>query len=230
MQGILGFTATETGIVLFPAGIAILVGIGICGALIQKGFDPRILIGMGIAIFILANWDLGHLSPQSDAHSTLLGQVLRGLGIGFLFIPVSVTAYSTLRGAQIAQGTALWNLSLQLGGSLGIAALNTYVVNMAAFHRANLVGFLFNGDVTLADRQSGMAQSLLLHGYGTAQAQTGALGMIDGAVQAQALTMAYNNAFVMIGIAFCVRLSRYSNPAKAQKRARLRWQCTDRRA
>ena len=202
VQGILGFTATETGVILFPAGLAILVGIGICGALIQKGFDPRVLIGVGIATFMLANWDLGHLSPQSDAHSTLMGQVLRGLGIGFLFIPVSVSAYSTLKGAQIAQGTALWNLSLQLGGSLGIAALNTYVVNMTAYHRAVLAGDLFAGDTTLADRQSGLAQSLTAHGYGLAQAHSTALGMIDQVVNAQAQTMAYNNAFVLIGIAF----------------------------
>ncbi len=201
VQGILGFTATETGIILFPAGLAILLGIGICGALIQKGFDPRILIAAGIAIFMLANWDLGHLSPQSDGHSTLLGQALRGLGIGFLFIPVSVTAYSTLKGADIAQGTALWNLSLQLGGSIGIAALNTYVVNMTAYHRANLVGFLYSG-ATLTDRQNGLAQTLAGHGYGLAQAHSGAIGLIDQAVQAQAMTLAYNNAFIMIGIVF----------------------------
>ncbi len=202
VQGILGFTATETGIVLFPAGIAILLGIGVCGTLIQKGFDPRILIGIGIAVFILANWDLGHLSPQSDAHSTLVGQVLRGLGIGCLFIPVSVTAYSTLEGAQIAQGTALWNLSLQLGGSLGIAALNTYVVNMTAYHRAGLTGFLFSGNSALTERQSGLAQSLVSQGYGAAQAHTTALTIIDNLVNTQAQTMAYNNAFVLIGIAF----------------------------
>ena len=202
VQGILGFTATETGVILFPAGLAILLGIGVCGTLIQKGMDPRILIGIGIATFMLANWDLGHLSPQSDAHSTLMGQVLRGLGIGFLFIPVSVSAYSTLKGAQIAQGTALWNLSLQLGGSLGIAALNTYVVNMTAYHRAVLTGDLFAGDGTFTARQDGLAQSLLAHGYGLAQAHSTALGMIDQIVQAQAQTMAYNNAFVLIGIAF----------------------------
>ena len=202
VQGILGFTATETGVILFPAGLAILVGIGICGALIQKGFDPRILIGVGIATFMLANWDLGHLSPQSDAHSTLMGQVLRGLGIGFLFIPVSVSAYSTLKGAQIAQGTALWNLSLQLGGSLGIAALNTYVVNMTAYHRAILTGDLFSGDMALVERQGGLARSLMAHGYGLAQAHSTALGIIDSTVNAQAQTMAYNNAFLLIGIAF----------------------------
>ncbi len=202
VQGILGFTATETGIILFPAGLAILAGIAVCGALIQKGFDPRILIGVGIATFMLANWDLGHLSPQSDAHSTMLGQVLRGLGIGFLFIPVSVSAYSTLKGEQIAQGTALWNLSLQLGGSLGIAALNTYVVNMTAYHRATLTGGLFSGDTTLTGRQDGLAQSLVAHGYGLAQAHTTALNIIDNLVQSQAQTLAYNNAFVLIGTAF----------------------------
>ena len=202
VQGILGFTATETGIVLFPAGIAILFGIGVCGTLIQKGVDPRLLIGFGIAVFILANWDLGHLSPQSDSHATLIGQVLRGLGIGCLFIPVSVTAYSTLKGAQIAQGTALWNLSLQLGGSLGIAALNTYVVNMTAYHRAGLTGFLFSGNSALTERQSGLAQSLVSQGYGAAQAHTTALTIIDNLVNTQAQTMAYNNAFVLIGIAF----------------------------
>ena len=202
VQGILGFTATETGIVLFPAGLAILLGIGVCGALIQKGFDPRILIGVGIAVFIVANWDLGHLSPQSDAHSTLRGQILRGLGIGFLFIPVSVTAYSTLKGAQIAQGTALWNLSLQLGGSLGIAALNTYVVNMTAYHRADLTSFLFSGSAALSERQSGLAQTLVSQGYAASDARTAALGLIDSLVNVQAQTMAYNNAFVMIGFAF----------------------------
>ncbi len=116
--------------------------------------DPRLLIAAGLTIFMAANWELGHLSPQSDGHSTLIGQVLRGLGIGFLFIPVSVTAYSTLKGAQIAQGTALWNLSLQLGGSFGIAALNTYVINMTQFHRVGLVSYLVGGSA-LADRQAG---------------------------------------------------------------------------
>ena len=202
VQGILGFTATETGIVLFPAGIAILFGIGVCGTLIQKGVDPRLLIGVGVAVFILANWDLGHLSPQSDSHSTLLGQVLRGLGIGCLFIPVSVTAYSTLTGAQIAQGTALWNLSLQLGGSLGIAALNTYVVNMTSYHRAHLVESLFSGSAAVTDRQAGLAQSLVSQGYGALDAHSAALGLIDNIVNLQAQTMAYNNAFVMIGAAF----------------------------
>ncbi len=202
VQGILHFTATSTGVVLLPAGLAILGGIAVCSTLIQKGVDPRILIAMGITIFIGANWELGHLSPQSDAHSTLIGQLLRGLGIGFLFIPVSVTAYSTLKGQQIAQGTSLWNLSLQLGGSFGIVVLNTYVVNMTQYHRANLVSSLYQGNLTLAGRQEGIAQGFMQHGYGSLQAHTAALGLIDQTVQAQALTMAYNDAFLLIGTVY----------------------------
>ncbi len=204
VQGILHFTPTETGLVLLPAGIAIEVAIVICGLTLQKGADPRLLIAIGILIFIYANWDLSHLSSLSSGPNTIPGQVLRGLGIGFLFIPVTVTAYSTLKGQAIAQGTALWNLSLQLGGSFGIAALNTYVVNMTQFHRANLVGDLYNGSAALADRQNGLAQTLTggSGGYALAQAKPAALGLIDQAVQTQAQTLAYNNAFLMIGVVF----------------------------
>ncbi len=204
VQGILHFTPTETGLVLLPAGIAIEVAIVICGLTLQKGVDPRLLIAIGILIFIYANWDLSHLSSLSNGANTIPGQILRGLGIGFLFIPVTVTAYSTLKGQAIAQGTALWNLSLQLGGSFGIAALNTYVVSMTQFHRANLVGNLYNGSAALADRQAGLAQSLTgsSGGYALVQAKPAALGLIDQAVQTQAQTMAYNNAFLMIGVVF----------------------------
>ncbi len=202
VQGILGFTATETGFVLFPAGLAILFGIGVCGTLIQKGVDPRLLIAFGIGVFMLANWDLGHLSPQSDAHATQMGQILRGLGIGCLFIPVSVTAYSTLKGEQIAQGTAMWNLSLQMGGSLGIAALNTYVVNMTQFHRAMLTSHFTAGSLPFSERQAGLAQSLIAHGYSADTAHTTAMSILDNLVQSQASTMAYNNAFVLIGVLF----------------------------
>ena len=202
VQGILGFTATETGVVLLPAGIGILSAIVFCGAVIQKGFDPRILIGVGITVFIAANWELGHLSPQSDSHSVLLGQVLRGLGIGFLFIPVSVVAYQSLKGAQIAQGTALWNLALQMGGSLGIAVLNTYVISMTQFHRVDLAGHIGAGDTIFSERQAGLVQSLVAHGVGLPQATNAALGMIEQTVQAQAVTMAYNDAFLLIGTVY----------------------------
>ncbi len=202
VQGILHFTPTETGLVLLPAGLAIEVAIVVCGLTLQKGMDPRLLIAVGIAIFIYANWDLSHLSSLSSGANTIPGQIERGLGIGFLFIPVTVTAYATLKGAAIAQGTALWNLSLQLGGSFGIAVLNTYVVNMTQFHRANLVTNLYSGSHALADRQAGLTQTLTAGGYGLAQAKSGAMSLIDQAVQAQAQTLAYNNAFLLIGVVF----------------------------
>ncbi len=202
VQGILHFTPTETGMVLLPAGIAILLGIAFCGAAIQKGADPRVLILIGIAVFVAANWQLGHLNPQTDAGGTLLGQVLRGLGIGFLFIPVSVSAYATLKGAQIAQGTALWNLSLQMGGSIGIAILNTYVVNMTQFHRSMLVAYLFNGSGNAQERQSQLAAGLMTNGYSIPQAKAGALALMDQTIQVQSTTMAYNDAFLLIAFVF----------------------------
>ncbi len=113
-----------------------------------------------------------------------------------------VTAYSTLKGAQIAQGTALWNLSLQLGGSLGIAFLNTYIVNMTQFHRAMLTSNFTARSLPFSERQAGLAQSLMAHGYAPEKAHTTAMSILDNLVQSQAATLAYNNAFVLIGVLF----------------------------
>lgn len=61
---------------------------------------------------------------------------------------------------------------------------------------------MFSGDAAFAERQEGLAQSLIGHGFGPAQAHTTAVSILDNLVQSQAQTLAYNNAFVLIGTAF----------------------------
>jgi len=94
----------------------------------------------------------------------------------------------------------------QLGGSFGIAVLNTYIVHMTAFHRAELVANLHSGDTTFQARLNGAAGALVAGGYSPAAAQAAALHLLDRAVQAQAMTMAYNNAFILLGLTFLLAL------------------------
>ncbi|WP_165863958.1 DHA2 family efflux MFS transporter permease subunit [Capsulimonas corticalis] len=204
VQTILGFTPTATGLALLPGGIATAVGVIFCGRLLSRGFDPRILIIVGMIIYIAAMWMLGHLTPQSGQSDTQLGLLVRGLGLGLVFIPISTTAFASLKGAQIAQGAALYNLMRQLGGSFGIAILTTYVTNMTQFHRYNLVSSLYQGNVTLDQRINGIAGGLLSKGYSHDAAHAAALGIVSHTVQAQAMTMAYNNAFILLGLSFLI--------------------------
>ncbi len=206
VQGILGFTPTETGLALLPGGLMTALSVIIIGRLLQRGFDPRVSIIVGMFIYIYAMWLLGHLTTQSGEADTQLGLMVRGFGLGLVFIPITTVAFAGLQGADIAQGAALYSLMRQLGGSFGIAVLNTYIVKMTAFHRANLVSNLYSGDSTLQGRLSGTAHALVSAGYGPAEAQAAALHLIDRTVQAQAATMAYNNAFILLGISFLAAL------------------------
>ncbi len=204
-QGILGFTPTETGLVFLPGGLATIVGTILCGQLLNGArplVKPPVLIFFGMVIFAGSQWMLGHLSTQSGIPDTQIGLIIRGAGLGFFLTPVTVASLSTLRGAEIAQGAGLTNLARQLGGSFGIAVINTYVTNHAAYHRANLLSNIFSGNLTLSVRLASITQRFIEHGYSQASAQAASLGALEHAVDAQSLTMAYNDAFILIATVF----------------------------
>lgn len=207
VQNVLGFSSTETGLVLFPGGLASAFGAVVCGRLLngKKALvDPRVLIFIGLAIFSYSMWGLGHLTTQSGVPDTRLALIVRGLGLGFLFTPINFVVFASLKGPEIQQASSFINLSRQLGGSFGIAYLSTYLSDQEAYHRANLVSHVYAGNPELATRQAAAAQSLLAHGLGLAQANAAALGQINVAVVKQSLTMSYNDAFLFVLIAMLV--------------------------
>ncbi len=206
VQTILGFTPTATGLALLPGGIMTALAVIFCGRVLQRGFDARVLIIIGMFVYMGSMWMLGHLTTQSGLSDTQAGLMVRGFGLGLVFIPISTVAFAGLKGAQIAQGSALYNLTRQLGGSFGIAVLNTYIVNMTAYHRAELVANLHPGDAAFQARLDGATGALVGGGFSLPAAQSAALHLLDRAVQAQALTMAYNNAFILLGLTFLLAL------------------------
>jgi DHA2 family multidrug resistance protein len=206
VQNILGFSPTTTGLALIPGGLLTAVSVILAGRLMQRGFDARVLILVGMFIYIGSMWLLGHLTTQSGQADTQLGLMVRGFGLGLVFIPIQTVAFAGLQGAQIAQGSALYNLMRQLGGSFGIAVLTTYITNMTQYHRADIVSSLYSGNQVYQERLSGAAGALMANGYSATAAQAGALHILNGTVQAQASVMAYNNAFILLGITFLVAM------------------------
>ncbi len=206
-QNILHFTPTETGLVLLPGGLATGFGVVVCGRLLNgknSKVDPRFLIWLGMGLFIAGNWMLSRLTTQSGIPDTQNGLLIRGLGLGFLFVPINLVAFSTLKGPEIQQASGLINLTRQLGGSFGIAILSTYISNMTRFHRDHLAENFYSGNPALIERQNALAAQLVTKGYSLSAARQATLGILNGTVQTQASTIAFNNAFVLITIAFVV--------------------------
>ncbi len=208
-QTVLGFTSMQTGLALLPGGIATGVSILVCGAILNRPkalFDVRWIIVFGTVVTMVSMWQLGHLSSESGAADTTAALLLRGLGTGFLFVPINQIAFASLEKREVQQASGLLSLSRQLGGSFGIALLATFVQNHIQLHRVELLGHYSMGNQTFTDRLNGLAAGLMMHGMGAADAQRGALSLLEQGLMRQAMTMSYNDAFLIMLIVNLVTL------------------------
>jgi DHA2 family multidrug resistance protein len=205
VQNILHFTPTETGLVLLPGGIATGIGVIICGRALNgpnPKVDPRVFIFLGMGLFATSMWMLGHLTTQSGVPDTRLALIIRGAGLGFLFTPINLVAFASMRPNEIQQASGLINLCRQLGGSFGIAILGTYIQNQTVFHRNVLAAHLYPGNPALIERQQELQALLISKGYTAAQASQAWVGLLYQQVQREAATMSYNDGFLLILIIF----------------------------
>ncbi|MEP6781555.1 MAG: DHA2 family efflux MFS transporter permease subunit, partial [Gemmatimonadaceae bacterium] len=141
-QGILGFTPTETGLVMMPGGLATAFSALICGILLNGAkpkADARVLIACGVILFAVSMWIMGHLSTAAGEPDVRLALLVRGFGLGLLFVPINNVAYASIQPNEAQQAAGLINLARQLGGAFGIAILANYVNHQTAIHRVDLV-------------------------------------------------------------------------------------------
>lgn len=200
VQGILGFTPTESGLALVPGGIVMGIAVLAGGKFMQLGVQPRNLVIFGIPIACASMWFLGHLTSLSGFDDAQFGMILRGFGLGFVSTPITIAAFAGLRGRQIASGSALLNLCRQLGGSFGIAILGSYVASQTQIHRSILVANIFSGSQPLRERIGMQAAVLSTRGIGSHTANAVAFALVNHSIQRQATTMAYNDAYLLVAM------------------------------
>lgn len=206
-QTILGFTPTETGLALLPGGLATAAAALVCGRLLtgrRPLVDPRILIALGIAIFLVSMWQLGHLTTQAGEPEARRALVIRGLGLGFLFTPINNVAYGALDPRDAQEASGLINLARQLGGSFGIAILSTYLDRHIQLHRADLLTNVYSYNPEVVHRLQAATANLLAHGYSLFDAQRAAPAVLDLTVNRQAAMQSYNDAWMLILASFLI--------------------------
>jgi DHA2 family multidrug resistance protein len=206
-QTLLHFTPTETGLALMPGGLATAFTALICGVLLngpKPKVDPRVLIALGVALFVVSMWDLGHLTTSAGEADVRLALIVRGAGLGFLFTPINNVAYASLKPAEAQQASGLINLSRQLGGSFGIAILATYVTVHSQIHRVDLLANVYPGNALVDERVRMLTANLIAHGYSTEAAQRGAMALLDQQTMRQATMLSYNDAWMLLLLTFIV--------------------------
>jgi len=199
LQGNLRMTAEQTGIVLLPGALATAVSMAVVGRLTNR-FDPRLLITAGALIFAVAAWQLSMITGESGAHDFFWPLILRGLGLGLMFVPATIITLAELAPDELAQGTGLYNFFRQLGGSLGIAGIATLVGRYTSQYRAVLAEHVTASDPTSVVRIEMLTRGFLRSGVDAITARARALAVIDRQITAQASVIAYSRIYVLAAV------------------------------
>ena len=205
-QRLLNFTPTQTGLLLLPGAILALGGLMISARLLQRGISPLAMIFTGIGLFILFSWQMSRLDLSAGRADISVPLIWRGVGLAIITVPLTALAVSGLEPKDMPQGAALNNMMRQLGGSFGIALVNTFLTNRNAVHRTDLVSHLTPGDPLLAERLNGYTSYFITKGAAGLEAQEKALKLLDTAVVRQSNMLSFGDAYLLIGTVFLLAL------------------------
>ena len=136
LQNELGFTAFQSGSLFLPIGFIQGIMAPLAGFLSDK-VNPKIPAMIGIVLLAVSLFINHFLSLFSQTQSVMFSLYLRGLGMGFIFTPLSALALSEVPREKMAQASGLFNVLRQVGGSFGVAIMGTLLTDRTTFHLSN---------------------------------------------------------------------------------------------
>jgi MFS transporter, DHA2 family, multidrug resistance protein len=205
LQGLHGWTANQTGMVILPGAIASAVTMAVVGRNAAR-LDARLTVPVGASLFLFSMWKLSLLSFDAGSQDLFWPLIARGVGLGLIFVPLTGATMAELKTSELAQGTGMFNLTRQLGGSLGIAISATLLSRFTAQSRALLAEHVVTGDPIAMARVDGIARALVAKGMNMLSAKQQALMIIDRQLQGQASVLAFSKLYMLSGLALMAAL------------------------
>jgi DHA2 family multidrug resistance protein len=205
-QRLLGYTAMQTGLLLLPGAIVTLFVLPWVGKIQQRGMPAQIMIFTGFALTALYTFLLSRISLDAGWWTFFGPLVIRGIGLPLCFVPITTLAVSGLHPRDIPQGIALNNMMRQIGGSFGIAIVNTYLAHRMAMNRVGLISHVTQYSSATQLRLNTMIQSFMAKGATMAVAKQQAMAALEGAVTRQTMVKSYLDVFVFVTIFFVLCL------------------------
>jgi DHA2 family multidrug resistance protein len=192
----------------------------IVGKLLQKGIPQQYLAALGMSLFAgFCFFGYSILTPSTGTENFTWMLIIRGVGMGFLFVPITSLSLSSLKGQQIGQGAAFTGMMRQLGGSFGVAIITTMLARQGVFHRNTVIAHLGSADYNVQSRLAGMKASFIAKGLPPNLAEARALHMLDLSVMRQTSVLSYMDIFLYLGVLFtlCVPVLLFIRNKKGQK-------------
>jgi MFS transporter, DHA2 family, multidrug resistance protein len=204
-QSTLGWTAQQSGALMIPASLTTAFMMPVIGQMLQRGVKQQYLVAAGMLIFFIYSfWGYKILTPDTGKDAFFWMLIVRGLGMGMLFIPITTLALSTLKGQQIGQGASFTGMMRQLGGSFGVATITTYLARQNMVHRNDLIGNLDVNNPAVQQRVAGMQHSFMSKGLPSNYALGDTYKSLEYMIAKQAAVLSYMDVFLYLGLMFLI--------------------------
>jgi DHA2 family multidrug resistance protein len=205
LQTLFGYPPLQAGIAMAPRGIGAFFMMPLTGMLMGK-FDARKLLGAGLIVSSASTAWLAGLNLQAGYWDFFWPQILQGIGISLLFVPLTTITMSVVSRERMGNATSLFNLMRNIGGSIGIAMTTTLLER-----RTQTLTSVIGSHVSAYDKASRFVLGAVQHGFtgGGADAHTAlsrTQAVLFGLVQRQAAMVAALRIFQLFGVLFLVAL------------------------
>jgi DHA2 family multidrug resistance protein len=198
LQTLMGYTALESGMALSPRGFGAIASMLVIGRITKK-VDNRFLIFIGFLLVALSSYWFGRITLNMGMSSVVWPNVLNGVGVSFIFVPLTTMAMGTLPAQQLGNATGLYNLFRNIGGSVGISLVTTFLARDAQVHQTMMAAHVTPYDPALQQRLHQAAGSLASH-FGEHDAIARAYQLICNSVLGQAQLWSFVDNFRWVAL------------------------------
>lgn len=199
LQLMLGYTSYNSGVATAPLGLGAMVSMIVVGYLVSR-IDARPIVVLGFVTFVVSAFMLSRIDLTISPWSVFWPQILAGTAIGFLFVPCSMLGTAPLRRDEIGSATGFMNLMRNVGGSVGIAMVSTYLVRRSQAHQTFLGEHLTPESPLVRQATLGLQHYIHIHQGNSGTGPGPALGMLYRMLQQQSYLLAFTDVFLGLAV------------------------------
>jgi DHA2 family multidrug resistance protein len=194
VQSEYGYDATTAGLILSPGGLGVVILMPIAGRLVNY-IPVRYLVAFGMACSSLGMWLTTHITPQSSYETFVFMRVIQTIGLPFLFVPISTLAFRDIPPAKSSNGSAIFAMSRNLGGSIGIATLTSFVTRHQQIHQTALAAHLNASSTVYNGLLNSYVRAIMDRGNTLAAATHSAMAKLYQELLHQSDILAFSDGF-----------------------------------
>lgn len=202
MQTLLGWTATTAGIWNSPRGVGTALCMPLVGYLLGKGWDERWMLVFGFVVAGTAFFGYSRMTLESGTWDIFWYQITQGVGMGFLFVPLTTLTMSPVPRQEMGYATSLYNTMRNIGSSIGISFVTTWMARRSQFHQSVLGAALTASSPMRQEAVGGLTPYFQSRGVDAWTAQRQAGGLVYELLQRQAALLSYEDVFHLMGYLF----------------------------